>query len=379
MHALPRRALLASVALLATAAGAEAVAPVPCRAVTPVPARWLVTTSSAPDKPPLATPAVPATVERRVALWERIWGELQSGQFLLVDARRPFIIHAEVDCRSRAHACDQLRDDALAQAAQRLRTRTARDELYAGRDQALAASARQHLLFLEGRSDGLERALVEGAATLGAAEAMFDLIRVPRGYARLAVVESMMRSDARSAKGALGTYQFMPVTADRYLMVRDGVDERLDPVRASLAAAKYLKRLKGELGSWPHALTAYNTGSSRLRKLMKQRRTHDIGVVIDGGSRDGFGFASQNYYAQVAAIARVTSDVQFARPVADDVAVRIDKRMKLSELARCVAISPERLAAANPSLTAALVDDAKAVPKGYLLRVRRAATAARVD
>lgn len=350
----------------------------PCRSVTSVPSRWLLTTSPNNAKPPVAMPTVPASLEGRVAVWQRIWGELESGQFLLVDARRPSIVHAEIDCRGRAHACEGIRDDAVVQATQRLRKRAAREEIY-GKEKALADNARQHMLFLEGRSEGLKRAMVEGAETLGAAEAMFDLIRVPRGYARLAVVESMMRSDARSSKGALGTYQFMPVTADRYLMVRDSVDERLDPVRASLAAAKYLKQLKAELGSWPHALTAYNTGSSRLRKLMKKRRTRDIGKVIDGGNHDGFGFASQNYYAQVAAIARVTRDIEISRPISNDLALRVDKRMKAAELARCVAVTPNELAEANPSLTKAIVEQAKPVPKGYLVRVRRPATAARVD
>jgi membrane-bound lytic murein transglycosylase D len=378
-----RRAFFVALALVATEAGAaEPRTPgaggVTCPTVTPVASRWLVTASTPTPEPIVKMPAVPASLERRVGVWQRIWGELDSGQFLLVDNRRPFIVHAEVDCRGRVPACDDMRARALEQASARLRTRTNRDGLY-GRDKALAANARQHMLFLEGRRDGLAHALAKGAQVLGAAEAMFTLIRVPHMYARLAVVESMMRGDARSSKGALGAYQFMPRTASRYLMVREGVDERLDPVRASLAAAKYLKRLKGELGSWPKALTAYNTGASRVRAAMRQHRTRDIGKAIDGGTHDGFGFASQNYYAQVAALARVTSDLQMARPLSADVVVRVDKRVQLAELARCIDVDRAVLVAANPSLTRAIVDGAMPVPKGYLARVYRPPVPARVD
>lgn len=359
------RSLSAAFALVATAAAAESGL---CPAVTPVASRWLLTASRA--EPIVEMAAVPASLARRVALWERIWGELESGQFLLVDKRRPFIVHAEVDCRGRRGACDDLREHALEQAMTHLRSRSTRDALY-GRERALVESARQHMLFLEGRREGLKRALVEGSEVLGAAEAMFTLMRVPRAYARLAVVESMMRSDARSPKGAVGAYQFMPVTASRYLMVREGVDERLDAVRASLAAAKYLKRLKGELGAWPQALTAYNSGASRVRAVMRLHRTRDIGKAIDGGNHEGFGFASQNYYAQVAAIARVTADVHIPRPVTTDVVVRVDKRMHLAELARCVDAESVELAQANPSLTSTIVEGTKPVPKGYLARLSR--------
>jgi membrane-bound lytic murein transglycosylase D len=251
-----------------------------------------------------------------------------------------------------------------------------RDLLY-GRHSKLALDVKNHLLFVEGKKGSLERVLDTHADDIARAEAMFDLARVPREYARLAVVESMMRSDAVSSAGATGTYQLMPLIASRYLFVREGVDERLDPVRSSLAAAKYLKRLRGEVGSWAHALTAYNTGPARLRKLMKRHRTKDVGKLVDAAASDqrdddGFGWASQNYYAKVAAVANITRERTFARSAHTDIAVRVDKKMKLAELATCVGVDADALVAANPALTEAIVSGKKPVPKGYLALVRTA-------
>lgn len=337
--------------------------------MTPVDIRWLHTRPSDTNNvKPIEAPPVPEALEFRVAFWQRIWGELESAQFVLVDERRPWVIHAEVDCRGTSDTvCANKKAAAKRAAISELKKRLTRDKLY-GRGSKLALDAKKHLLFVEGRRDGLDRVLEKHADDVAAAEAMFDLARVPREYARLAVVESMMRSDAVSSAGATGTYQLMPLIASKYLMVREGIDERLDPVRSSLAAAKYLKRLKAELGTWPHALTSYNTGPTRLRAMMKRLKTRDVAKLVDAESRDGFGWASQNYYAKVAAVARVTKERTFARVHHDNIAVRVDKKLKVADLAACVNVEVDALVDANP----AIVDVKRVVPKGYVALVPRA-------
>jgi membrane-bound lytic murein transglycosylase D len=357
--------MFALVVLVALAADSPAK---PCRSVTTVDIRWLHTRpSDTKDVKPTEAPPVPEGLEFRVAFWERIWGELESGQYVLVDERRPWVIHAEVDCRGTTNTvCANRKANAKNDAIAELKKKLVRDRLY-GRNSKVALDAKKHLLFVEGRRDGLDRVLEKHADDVAAAEAMFDLARVPREYARLAVVESMMRSDAVSSAGATGTYQLMPLIASKYLMVREGIDERLDPVRSSLAAAKYLKGLKAQLGTWPHALTSYNTGPTRLRAMMKRLRTKDVAKLVDADSRDGFGWASQNYYAKVAAVARVTKDRAFERREHENIAVRVDKKLSLAQLATCVNVDVEALIVANPSI----VDVKRAVPKGYVALVPR--------
>lgn len=361
--------MLGALALLVVIDAVAAADAKPCRSVTPIDMRWLHTRpSDTKDVKPVEAPPVPEGLELRVAFWQRIWGELDSGQFVLVDERRPWVVHADVDCRETSNTiCANRKANAKSDALDAMKKKLTRDKLY-GRGSKLALDAKKHLLFVEGRRDGLTRVLEKHAEDVAAAEAMFDLARVPREYARLAVVESMMRNDARSSAGALGTYQLMPLIASKYLMVREGVDERLDPVRSSLAAAKYLKKLKGELGTWMHALTSYNTGPTRLRKMMKRMRTKDVAKLVDAESRDGFGWASQNYYAKVAAVARVTKERTFERAQHENIAVRLDKRLKIADLAACVQVDEEALLEANP----AIVDVKRVVPKGYVALVPRA-------
>lgn len=360
--------MIGALVVLVTLAGEASASAQPCRSVTPIDIRWLHTRpTDSPELKPVAAPPVPEGIAFRVAFWERIWGELDSAQFLLVDERRPWVVHAEVDCRGMsATACANAKQSAKADAIDALKKKLTRDKLY-GRGSKLALDAKRHLLYVEGRRDGMQRVMDAHADDIARAEAMFDLARVPREYARLAVVESMMRSDAKSSAGATGTYQLMPLIASKYLMVREGIDERLDPLRSSLAAAKYLKRMKGELGTWPLALTAYNTGPTRLRAMMKRLKTKDVGKLVDADARDGFGWASQNYYAKVAAVARVTAGRSFERSAHADIAVRVDKKLSLAKLAECVHVDEATLVEANP----AIVSTKKPVAKGYVARVPR--------
>src|SRR4051812_5727788 len=110
------------------AVAALIVATPPCATVTPSTPRWLVTAPIAPSTSDL--PTVPPSLEPRVAIWQRIWGELSTGQLLLVDDRWPWIVHDELDCRGHASACDNLRAAALARASAKMRDRAARAALY---------------------------------------------------------------------------------------------------------------------------------------------------------------------------------------------------------------------------------------------------------
>lgn len=343
-------AALAGVAALAAPA---ARATDRCPALEPVQVRWLVEAADKTTPPP---PAPPASLEPRVAFWARIWGELSSNQFLVSERQRPWKVHAEVDCRGTSAArCDDKLLAARRTAAQKART------------------SLEDVVAVEGRKDGLKTAFAKAGPELAAAEAMFAKVNVPPSFARLAFVESMWRTSAVSGAGAVGPYQIIERTGDRYLMIKKGVDERRDPVRASLAAAKYLKRMKAEVGPWPLALTAYNTGPTRLRGIAKQRRTKDLGRLAElgdvSGKWAGFGFAGQNYAAQVYAVARVTADWDTTAPVTSDRAVRVGGDVRLDVLARCVDQDRVDLAKANPSLTDDVVTGKKAVPRGYVLRV----------
>ena len=77
----------------------------------------------------------------------------------------------------------------------------------------------------------------------------------------------------------------MPETARRYgLMVSPVRDERLDPVRATDAAARYLRDLYAQFGSWPLALAAYNWGENNLAEAIRREHTADLDALFRRGA-----------------------------------------------------------------------------------------------
>ena len=94
---------------------------------------------------------------------------------------------------------------------------------------------------------------------------------MPDALKYLSVVESALVPEAVSRSGAVGLWQFMPVTGSEYGLKIDGtVDERSDPHRSTDAALRYLKRQYERFGSWELALAAYNCGPGRVNRAVRR-------------------------------------------------------------------------------------------------------------
>ncbi|QXP65987.1 lytic transglycosylase domain-containing protein [Polaribacter sp. AHE13PA] len=102
-------------------------------------------------------------------------------------------------------------------------------------------------------------------------EQYLDQYDIPLEMKYLAIVESALRPKIKSGAGATGLWQFMYGTGVEFdLKVSSYVDERQDPVKATIAACKYLSQLFTVFGDWDLALAAYNSGPGNVRKAIKR-------------------------------------------------------------------------------------------------------------
>jgi hypothetical protein len=102
-------------------------------------------------------------------------------------------------------------------------------------------------------------------------KAVFQEYGLPEDLAYLAMIESGFNPNARSSAGAAGLWQFIKPTGQRYgLVINGAVDERLDPQKSTRAAARYLRDLYKQFGSWYLAAASYNCGERRVQQKLSK-------------------------------------------------------------------------------------------------------------
>lgn len=103
------------------------------------------------------------------------------------------------------------------------------------------------------------------------------LYGLPYELRYLAVIESALNPSVRSHAGAAGLWQFMPSTGKLYgLEINSLVDERLDPIKATDAACRFLQQLYNLFGDWNLAIAAYNCGPGNVNKAIHRSGKRDF-------------------------------------------------------------------------------------------------------
>ncbi|MBK9306401.1 MAG: transglycosylase SLT domain-containing protein [Nitrospira sp.] len=107
--------------------------------------------------------------------------------------------------------------------------------------------------------------------------AEFDL---PSDLVHLSLVESGFNPYAYSRAKATGPWQFMKGTGKIYgLRIDHYVDERRDPIKSTIAAARYLRDLYDLFGTWPLAMAAYNAGEGKVLRALNKAQAESFSEI----------------------------------------------------------------------------------------------------
>jgi membrane-bound lytic murein transglycosylase D len=120
---------------------------------------------------------------------------------------------------------------------------------------------------------GLER----GAQYLPMIQSVFRAEGLPLDLAYVPLIESAFKPTALSRAKARGVWQFMRGTGIENGLKQDWfVDERSDPEKATLAAARYFKALYNMFDDWHLAMASYNGGPGRMQRALKRSGRDDF-------------------------------------------------------------------------------------------------------
>jgi membrane-bound lytic murein transglycosylase D len=192
---------------------------------------------------------------------------------------------------------------------------------------------------------------------------------LPEELAYTAMIESGFSPRAVSRVGAKGMWQFMEATGRRYgLKVDRWVDERFDPLKATVAAAQYLGDLYGMFGHWFLAQAAYNAGEARVARAIQRAKTSDFWALTQTRHlpNETKRFVPQILAATVInrAPARYGFDVEMQQPLEYE-EVTVKRPLDFETIATLAEVTADDLRDLNPALRGGITP-----PFGsYVLRV----------
>ncbi|HUL29932.1 MAG TPA: transglycosylase SLT domain-containing protein [Thermodesulfobacteriota bacterium] len=178
---------------------------------------------------------------------------------------------------------------------------------------------------------------------------------LPEDLVYIALIESGFNPYAYSRSKAVGPWQFIYLTGKRYgLKVNWWVDERRDPEKSTIAAAKYLKDLYETFACWYLAAAGYNAGEYKIVKAIKRYRTEDFWTLTKARylKRE-----TKDYVPLMIAAALVAkdaekygfTDVEYQKPLRYE-KVTVPELTGLSVVANACEVSLEEIKDLNPGL-----------------------------
>ena len=204
--------------------------------------------------------------------------------------------------------------------------------------------------------DYIQESLTRGAKYLPMIQNVFRAEGLPLDLAYIPIIESGFKTNALSRASAKGPWQFMKATAVEQGLKHDWyIDERSDPEKATVAAAKYLKSLHKLFdGDWHLVLAAYNGGMGRVQRAMNRAGVSDFWRLSQ--SSRYLPRETREYVPLIlAAIIVAKNPTQYgfemaaAEPMAYDT-VTIERPIDLRRVAEWTATPIDEIQALNPEL-----------------------------
>jgi membrane-bound lytic murein transglycosylase D len=178
---------------------------------------------------------------------------------------------------------------------------------------------------------------------------------LPEDLVYMALIESGFNPKAYSRRRASGPWQFITRTGKRYgLEVDWWIDERRDPEKSTIAAARHLKDLYDQFSCWYLAAAGYNAGAGKISRAIQRYRTEDFWELT---KHKYLKRETRHYVPKMIAAALIAKepekygfiDIEYDEPIRYE-KVEIPDATDLKVIARCCEVDYETIKALNPEL-----------------------------
>ncbi len=202
-------------------------------------------------------------------------------------------------------------------------------------------------------------------------ERMLKEYGLPDELKYLSIVESALDPRAVSRSGAGGLWQFMPGTGREMRLYQDDyIDERMDPVKATEAACKYLRDLYNIFEDWELAMAAYNCGPGAVKRAMRRSGGDSFYTIYDALPKETRGyvplFVTFTYMMNYAGEHDIVAQ-KYEYPIPHDT-IQITGYFNLETFARHSTMPLTDLRKMNPAITTTILPD---YTNHYPLRIPR--------
>ncbi len=189
---------------------------------------------------------------------------------------------------------------------------------------------------------------------------MRDILKqhgLPQDLIYVALIESGFNNNAYSRAAAVGPWQFIRGTGSRYgLDISRWVDERRDPVKATHAAARYLRDLHNEFGDWYLAMAGYNAGEGRIRNAVADSGSRNFWDIADANERY-LRAETRDYVPKFIAATIMAKmpqnfgfgNVNYQRPIEYETGI-VETQTDLDVVAECAGVGTDVISDLNPHL-----------------------------